>query len=52
MNTHLSADCLSGRSLLKETDLTSAEFLYLVDMAVHLRQEKRRGFHGSRLRRP
>ena len=49
MNPHLSADCLSGRSLLKETDLTSAEFLYLVDLAVHLRQEKRRGFHGSRL---
>jgi ornithine carbamoyltransferase len=49
MNPHLSADCLSGRSLLKETDLTSAEFLYLVDLAAHLRQEKRRGFHGSRL---
>lgn len=49
MNPHLSADCLSGRSLLKVTDLTRAEFLYLVDLAVHLRQEKRRGFHGSRL---
>jgi ornithine carbamoyltransferase len=40
---------LSGRSLLKEIDLTGAEFLYLVDLAEHLREEKRRGIIGNRL---
>jgi ornithine carbamoyltransferase len=39
---------LHGRNLLKVTDLTREEFLYLVDMAGRLRQEKR---SGQRLRR-
>ncbi len=40
---------LSGRSLLKETDLSRAEFLYLVDLAERLREEKRRGLRAQRL---
>jgi ornithine carbamoyltransferase len=40
---------LYGRSLLKETDLTGAEFLYLVDLAGRLRADKRRGLRPSRL---
>jgi ornithine carbamoyltransferase len=32
---------LRGRSLLKEIDLTKDEFLFLVDLAAQLRQEKR-----------
>jgi ornithine carbamoyltransferase len=40
---------LSGRSLLKETDLTRAEFLYLVDLAEGLRAEKRQGLRPERL---
>ena len=32
---------LRGRNLLKETDLTKAEFLYLVDFAARLREDKR-----------
>ena len=32
---------LKGRSLLKEADLTKDEFLYLVDLAEELREEKR-----------
>src|SRR6266568_4475343 len=48
MDPHPKA-CLSGRSLLKETDLTGPEFLYLVELARQLRQEKRRGLHGDRL---
>ncbi|MGN6792278.1 MAG: ornithine carbamoyltransferase [Streptosporangiaceae bacterium] len=40
---------LAGRSLLKEVDLSRAEFLYLVDLAERLREEKRRGLRGNRL---
>jgi ornithine carbamoyltransferase len=40
---------LGGRSLLKETDLTQGEFLYLVSLGDHLRAEKRRGWRGNRL---
>jgi len=40
---------LHGRSLLKETDLTAKEFLYLVYLAERLRQEKRHGVTGHRL---
>ncbi len=40
---------LRGRSLLRETDLTCDEFLYLVDMAGRLRQQKRSGVRHSRL---
>ena len=32
---------LTGRSLLKETDLTPDEFLYLLDLAAQLRLQKR-----------
>jgi ornithine carbamoyltransferase len=42
-------DGLSGRSLLKETDLTRPEFLSLVDLADQLRQDKRRGISQRRL---
>ena len=48
MDPHPKA-CLSGRSLLKETDLTGTEFRYLVELAGQLRQEKRRGQRGNRL---
>src|SRR5215469_5278217 len=40
---------LAGRSLRKETDLTAREFVYLLDLAAQLRQEKHRGFLGTRL---
>src|SRR6202042_3128790 len=40
---------LHGRSLRSETDLTAAEFLFLVDLARQLRADKRRGVTGSRL---
>lgn len=40
---------LRGRNLLKETDLTREEFLYLVDLAVRLRKEKRSGQRYRRL---
>ncbi|HLX51734.1 MAG TPA: ornithine carbamoyltransferase [Streptosporangiaceae bacterium] len=40
---------LQRRSLVKETDLTAEEFLYLIDLAGRLRQEKRMGQRGSRL---
>jgi ornithine carbamoyltransferase len=40
---------LYGRSLLKETDLNAAEFLFLVDSARRLRADKRRGVTGRRL---
>jgi ornithine carbamoyltransferase len=40
---------LHGRSLLKETDLTAEEFLYLVDLARGLRADKRQGVTGRRL---
>jgi ornithine carbamoyltransferase len=40
---------LHGRCLLKETDLTQAEFLYLVHLGCHLRSGKRRGWRGNSL---
>lgn len=40
---------LLGRSLLKEIDLTADEFLFLVDLAEQLRQEKRQGREAKRL---
>jgi ornithine carbamoyltransferase len=40
---------LYGRSLLKETDLNAEEFLFLVDLARRLREDKRRGVTGQRL---
>jgi ornithine carbamoyltransferase len=40
---------LYGRSLLKETDLTKAEFLALIDLAAVLREEKRTGTERQRL---
>jgi len=40
---------LRGRNLLKETDLTAKEFLYLVYLAERLRADKRRGVTGQRL---
>jgi ornithine carbamoyltransferase len=40
---------LHGRSLLKETDLTAAEFLHLVDLGARLRMEKHMGQRSSRL---
>jgi len=40
---------LKGRSLLKETDLTADEFLYLVGLGEQARLEKHRGMRYSRL---
>ena len=40
---------LRGRSLLKETDLSREEFLYLVNLGSHVRGEKRMGFAPHRL---
>jgi ornithine carbamoyltransferase len=40
---------LQGRNLLKETDLSAAEFFYLVDLGGRLRLQKRMGLHSSRL---
>ena len=40
---------LRGRSLLAVTDLTAAEFMYIVDLAGKLHEQKRRGFVGRRL---
>ena len=40
---------LTGRSLLKETDLSAEEFLFLVDLAGDLRTQKRSGQRASRL---
>ncbi len=40
---------LRGRNLLKETDLTKEEFLYLVDFAARLREDKRAGREQRRL---
>ena len=40
---------LRGRSLLKETDLSREEFLYLVDLGNRAREEKRLGFALRRL---
>src|SRR2546429_8499098 len=40
---------LQGRNLLKESDLSAAEFLYLVDLGERLRLQKRMGMRASRL---
>jgi ornithine carbamoyltransferase len=40
---------LYGRNLLKELDLTAAEFGYLLDLAARLRAEKRAGHEPRRL---
>ena len=40
---------LTGRSLLKETDLSAEEFRFLVDLAGDLRTQKRGGQRTSRL---
>src|ERR1700722_19778772 len=40
---------LQGRSLLKETDLTAAEFLHLVELAGQMRTEKHLSQRCSRL---
>ena len=40
---------LQGRNLLKETDLTADEFLYLVDLGAQLRLQKRMGLRNNRL---
>ena len=40
---------LQGRNLLKETDLTAGEFLYLVELGGRLRLQKRMGLRSSRL---
>ena len=40
---------LQGRNLLKETDLSAAEFLYLFDLGGHLRLQKRMGLRNNRL---
>jgi ornithine carbamoyltransferase len=40
---------LHGRNLLKETDLSSDEFTYLVDLAGRLRQQKQAGLRPNRL---
>jgi len=40
---------LRGRSLLQETDLTAAEFLYLVELGAQVRAQKRAGQRNSRL---
>jgi len=40
---------LRGRNLLKETDLTSDEFGYLVELAGRLREQKRSGLRANRL---
>jgi ornithine carbamoyltransferase len=40
---------LHGRSLLKVTDLSAEEFLYLVDLAARLRTDKRQGTISQRL---
>ena len=40
---------LQGRNLLKETDLSAAEFLYLVDLGGQLRLQKRMGLRNNRL---
>src|SRR5216684_966192 len=40
---------LHGRNLLKETDLTQAEFLYLVDLAGQLSAQRHQGRRSARL---
>jgi ornithine carbamoyltransferase len=40
---------LKGRSLLKESDFTKFEFLYMVDLAEELRNEKRTGSERQRM---
>ena len=43
---------LQGRNLLKETDLSAAEFLYLVDLGERLRLQKRMGLREQPAGRP
>ena len=40
---------LRGRSLLRETDLTAAEFRYLVELGAQVRAQKRAGQRTNRL---
>jgi ornithine carbamoyltransferase len=40
---------LNGRSLLKEIDFTKEELLFIVDLAEHLRHEKRTGTEKQRM---
>src|ERR1700761_2053804 len=40
---------LQGRNLLKETDLSAAEFLYLVDLGRRVRLQERMGLRTNRL---
>ncbi|MGA2474159.1 MAG: ornithine carbamoyltransferase [Acidimicrobiales bacterium] len=40
---------LHGRSFLKEMDFTKEEFIYLIDLAVDLREQKRSGTEAQRL---
>jgi ornithine carbamoyltransferase len=40
---------LTGRSLLREADLTKSEFLHLVELGARLREERRLGLRGRRL---
>ena len=40
---------MRGRSLLKVTDLTDGEFVWLLDLAAQLKREKVRGRRGTRL---
>ncbi|HXP20987.1 MAG TPA: ornithine carbamoyltransferase [Streptosporangiaceae bacterium] len=49
MDTQNAVADLHGRSLLKEIDLTSEEFRYLIELAGTVRQQKRRGERHARL---
>ena len=49
MDRQPDATGLRGRSLLKETDLSPGEFLYMVELGSRLRAEKRRGVAPRRL---
>jgi ornithine carbamoyltransferase len=40
---------LHGRSFLKEMDFTKEEFIYLINLAVELREQKRSGTEAQRL---
>src|SRR5216117_2088768 len=40
---------LQGRNLLKETDLSAAEFLYVLELGGRLRLQKRMGLRNNRL---
>jgi ornithine carbamoyltransferase len=47
-NENVTTD-LRGRSFLKEVDFTREEFTFLIDLAAHLREEKRSGTEVQRL---